>query len=326
MPDADAFGTRREADQVTGTRVGALKVVLVAGLALALANCTGQSSTAKVDPKLGVAASPLVVSDGSEIPRGGGREMVGTSYTISGRTYTPRLDEDYSNRGLASWYGPGFHGRETANGEVFDQHAISAAHTTMPLPSYARVTNLENNRSLIVRVNDRGPFHGNRIIDVSKTVAEALDFRQDGVGRVQVDYVGPAHVDGSDDQVLVSTLRTDGQMAQLPDQDTRPGATMLAEAEPPAQDETTATHASFAQAEPVGADTASDVTGAAPLAVNGWQERTVSQQRRAPSGSGGSVLAGLFFASPEGETQALSRDSAFGGLATANQRSLRREP
>ncbi len=307
MPDTDAFGTRHGAETVTFVRGNVLRLALVAGIGLALANCSGPATkTSKVDPKYGVAASPLVVSDGSEIPRGGGREMVGRSYTIAGRTYTPRRDESYSDRGLASWYGPGFHGRQTANGEVFDQHAISAAHTTMPLPSYARVTNLDNSRSLIVRVNDRGPFHGNRIIDVSKTVAEALDFRQNGVGRVQVDYVGPAHVDGSDDQILISTLRTDGQMAQLPDQGTRPGATMLAEATPPAQAEPAATHASFAAAQPDSGTAASGVAGE-PLAVGG-----------------GAVLAGLFFASPQGETQTLSRDSAFAGLATANQRSLRR--
>ncbi len=336
MPDADAFGTRRAADPLTVSRAGALKVVLVAGLAIALANCAGQTTSSKVDPKYGVAASPLVVSDGSEIPRGGGREMVGRPYTIAGRTYTPRVDENYSNRGLASWYGPGFHGRQTANGEVFDQHAISAAHTTMPLPSYARVTNLENNRSVIVRVNDRGPFHGNRIIDVSKTVAEALDFRQDGVGRVQVDYVGPASVDGSDDQILVSTLRADGQLAQLPDTDTRPGGTMLASAEPPAQAEpaaqaeTQVAHASFAQAEPQAAAAPEPVAAGAqsgPLAVNGWQERAVSTQPRPPArNGGGSVLAGLFFADGQSEARTLSRDSAFGGLATANQRSLRRTP
>ena len=362
MPDADAFGTRRDADPLMMSRVGALKLVLVAGLALALANCAGQTPTAKVDPKYGVAPSPLIVSDGSEIPRGGGREIVGRPYTIAGRTFTPRRDENYSNRGLASWYGPGFHGRQTANGEVFDQYAISAAHTTMPLPSYARVTNLENNRSLIVRVNDRGPFHGNRIIDVSKTVADALGFRRDGVGRVQVDYVGPAHVDGSDDQILVSTLRTDGQLAQLPDFDTRPGGTMLASAEPPApvsspgpvqsaglagatpQPEVAlqaqaqmelpvapqVAQASFAESAQPGNTLAvlpPQRTGAGPLALNGWQERTASQHRRPPArSSGGSVFAGLFFADPQAETRTLSRDSAFGGLATASQRSLRRSP
>ena len=350
MPDADAIGTRRDADPLTVSRAAALKVALVAGLALALANCAGPTPTAKVDPKYGVAPSPLVVSDGSEIPRGGGREMVGRPYTIAGRTFKPRRDENYSNRGLASWYGPGFHGRQTANGEIFDQYAISAAHTTMPLPSYARVTNLENNRSLIVRVNDRGPFHGNRIIDVSKTVAEALGFRHDGVGRVQVDYVGPAHVDGSDDQILVSTLRTDGQLAQLPDFDTRPGGTMLASVEPPAQAGLAglvqsaarsgqepepevapqAALASFAEAERTGEAVAVLPplrTGSGPLAVNSWQERTAPQIRR-PSvrSGGGSVLAGLFFTDTQGEAGTLSRDSAFGGLATANQRSLRRTP
>ena len=138
----------------------------------------------------------------------------GRPYKISGRTYTPRRDEDYSREGLASWYGPGFHGRQTANGEVFDQHAVSAAHPTLPIPSYVRVTNLSNSRSLIVRVNDRGPFHDNRIIDVSKTVADALDFRKNGVARVKVDYVAPASTDGSDDQILIATLRDDGRLAQ----------------------------------------------------------------------------------------------------------------
>lgn len=315
---------------VSGERGRAtLKLLTVAMLGLALANCASQNRTAKVDPKYGVAPSPMVVSDGSEIPRGGGREMVGRSYTIAGRTYTPRRDDNYSREGLASWYGPGFHGRQTANGEVFDKYAVSAAHPTLPIPSYVRVTNLSNSRSLIVRVNDRGPFHGNRIIDVSKTVADALDFRKNGVARVKVDYVAPASTDGSDDQILIATLRDDGRLAQLPDHDTRPGV-MVASAEP----ETVQAPQAFAEAPQAQAVAASlpapqarnaSYSGAQPLAING----RIGQQARTGTGgpaSGRSVLAGLFFAEPAGAAQNLSRDSAFGGLATLNRQTLRRAP
>ncbi len=100
------------------------------------------------------------------------------------------------------------HGRLTANGEVFDMGSLTAAHPTLPMPSYARVTNLSNGRSLIVRVNDRGPYHGNRLIDVSNKAAELLDFKGNGVARVRVEYVGRAPLEGSDDRQLMATLRT----------------------------------------------------------------------------------------------------------------------
>jgi rare lipoprotein A len=116
----------------------------------------------------------------------------------------------------------------TANGEVFDRASIAAAHTTMPLPSYARVTNLQNGHSMIVRVNDRGPFHGNRVIDVSERAAMALGFRQQGTARVKVEYVGRASTNGSDDRILMASLRTDGQPASL----TNTPATMIAQAAP----------------------------------------------------------------------------------------------
>ena len=99
-------------------------------------------------------------------------------------------DPHYKAVGLASWYGDDFHGRRTANGEIFDMNSISAASPVLPLPSYVRVTNLENKRSLIVRVNDRGPYHGNRLIDVSGRAAHLLDFRGNGIARVKVEYVG----------------------------------------------------------------------------------------------------------------------------------------
>ena len=103
-------------------------------------------------------ASARVVEPGEPVPKGGGVYRVGKPYTVAGRTYVPGRQSGYSAVGLASWYGDDFHGRYTANGEIFDMNAISAAHPTMPLPSYARVTNLANHRSIVVRVNDRGPL------------------------------------------------------------------------------------------------------------------------------------------------------------------------
>jgi rare lipoprotein A len=160
-------------------------------------------------------ASPRMVADGQDVPRGGGRYHVGKPYRVAGRTYVPTDSPRSGLVGNASWYGAAFHGRKTANGEIFDRHSLSAAHPTMPLPSYARVTNIGNGRSIVVRVNDRGPFHAGRIIDVSQRVADALDFRHIGTARVKVDYVGPAGLGGSDDRRLIASLRTDGQPASL---------------------------------------------------------------------------------------------------------------
>ncbi|MGH6795910.1 MAG: septal ring lytic transglycosylase RlpA family protein, partial [Methylocella sp.] len=126
-----------------------------------------------------------------------------------GLTYYPSA-KHYAAIGLASWYGDAFHGRRTANGEIYDRDAISAAHPTLPLPSYARVTNLRNHYSMIVRVNDRGPFAAHRIMDVSRRAAEALDFRQKGTTPVKIEYIGTASLAGSDDQKLLATLRLDG--------------------------------------------------------------------------------------------------------------------
>ncbi|HYG27867.1 MAG TPA: septal ring lytic transglycosylase RlpA family protein [Caulobacteraceae bacterium] len=113
-------------------------------------------------------------------------------YTIRGKTYTPRHDPDYDEVGLASWYGGKHHGRMTADGEIFDQNAPSAAHKTLPLPSVVEVKNLENGRKIKVRVNDRGPFAEGRIIDLSKEAARQLGMLEQGLAKVRVRYVGPA--------------------------------------------------------------------------------------------------------------------------------------
>jgi rare lipoprotein A len=178
-------------------------------------------------------ASPRMVRDGEAVPRGGGQYLVGRAYSIAGRRYLPReMSPGQSQVGMASWYGDAFHGRKTANGEVYDMSSISAAHPTMPLPSYARVTNMRNGRSIVVRVNDRGPFHANRVMDVSKRVADALDFRRAGTGQVKVDYLGRAGLNGSDDNQLMATLTLDGRPAALPGYDVPGTTTMIAQAEP----------------------------------------------------------------------------------------------
>ena len=175
---------------------------------LMLANCASGSLSSRVDPKYGVSSSPRVVAFGDPVPKGGGTYRVGKPYTVGGRVYVPEEDVNYREEGLASWYGDDFHGRLTANGEVFDMTSLSAAHPTLPMPCYARVTNLSNGKSLIVRVNDRGPYHGNRVMDVSSRAAELLEFKGNGIARVRVEYVGRAPLEGSDDRQLVATLRT----------------------------------------------------------------------------------------------------------------------
>jgi rare lipoprotein A len=114
---------------------------------------------------------------------------VGVPYTIKGVRYTPRESFDMVEVGIASWYGPGFHGRLTANGEVYDQRAMTAAHRTLQLPAVVRVTNLDNGRSIVLRVNDRGPFVGDRVIDLSEGAADALGARKQGLANVRVEVM-----------------------------------------------------------------------------------------------------------------------------------------
>lgn len=199
----------RQRDQhdwvVQGARVSAL---VAAGLLLA--NCS-QNSGSRVDARLGVSASERVVGPGEAVPKGGGTYRVGKPYTVAGRVYVPEENPRYKAEGIASWYGDDFHGRKTANGEIFDMTSISAAHPTLPIPSYVRVTNLRNHRSLIVRVNDRGPYAHDRIIDLSTRAAKLLEFHGHGIAKVRVEYVGKAPLSGSDDMKLAATLRENGR-------------------------------------------------------------------------------------------------------------------
>ncbi|WP_028794812.1 septal ring lytic transglycosylase RlpA family protein [Thalassobaculum salexigens] len=120
-----------------------------------------------------------------------GYYKVGNAYEIQGVWYYPKEEWDYAETGIASWYGPGFHGKQTANGEVFDENALTAAHRTLPMPSIVRVTNLDNGRSIVVRVNDRGPFAHGRIIDMSRRSAQLLGFVRKGTAKVRVELMEP---------------------------------------------------------------------------------------------------------------------------------------
>lgn len=165
---------------------------------------------------------------GPEAPKGGAYK-VGEPYQIEGAWYYPAEDDNYEEVGVASWYGRQFHGRQTANGETFDMYQVSAAHRTLPMPSMVEVTNLENGRTLTVRINDRGPFARGRVIDLSKRGAELLGFRTQGTTRVKVRILA----DDSRSEALQAQARAPGTVRQA---SAAPVATVQAESLPPPQD------------------------------------------------------------------------------------------
>lgn len=168
-----------ESDWRTSTRC-ALGLVL----ALTVGACSSNQS-ALIDP-----AMPEYMQLGRD-PSGNvvTAYKVGNPYEVAGVWYYPNEDYGYRETGIASWYGPGFHGKRTANGEVYDMNAMTAAHKTLPMPSVVKVTNLENGRAIKVRINDRGPFVEGRIIDLSRRAAQMLDVERAGVARVRVELV-----------------------------------------------------------------------------------------------------------------------------------------
>jgi rare lipoprotein A len=155
----------------------ALRPALIA-MALGVAGCAGGNPPVTAPPPV-----PAVAADAPD----GGVYKVGNPYEIAGTWYYPSEDYTYIEEGVASWYGQDFHGKRTANGERYDMNAISAAHPTLPLPSIVKVTNLDNGRFLQVRINDRGPFHSKRIIDLSRRAAQLLGFYEAGIARVRVE-------------------------------------------------------------------------------------------------------------------------------------------
>ncbi len=144
---------------------------------------------------------------------GWSRPYAGPPYQVNGKWFVPMHEPNYDEVGIASWYGPGFNGELASSGETFDQDALTAAHPTLPIPSVVRVTNLENNRSVLVRLNDRGPYVDDRIIDLSRGTADALDVRRNGTAKVRVQYVGPAPVDP---EAVLTERMFAGNQASLP--------------------------------------------------------------------------------------------------------------
>ncbi|MEM8744659.1 MAG: septal ring lytic transglycosylase RlpA family protein [Pseudomonadota bacterium] len=176
----------------TARRGALLALILTLLVALMVAGCSrGKKSSSQ-------GLSKRVVKLGQPVPKGGGRYKVGNPYKIGGRWYRPKEQPRYDRVGVASWYGELFHGRYTANGEVFDMNALTAAHPTLPMPSYVQVTNLRNNRTLVLRLNDRGPYAHDRIIDLSRRSARALGFERNGTVKVRVRYLGKAPLNGDD--------------------------------------------------------------------------------------------------------------------------------
>lgn len=155
-------------------RLTCLAPVLAAGLILSACEPPQRVAAPRAPPARPVKAVPY---------------KIGKPYKVEGIWYYPKADYDYRETGIASWYGPGFHGKPTANGEIFDQNALTGAHRTLPLPSMVRVTNLDNGRSIKVRINDRGPFSNGRIIDLSRRAADLLGFRRHGTAKVRVEIL-----------------------------------------------------------------------------------------------------------------------------------------
>lgn len=189
--------------RIPGSALSRLSLALVGLVTASLAACASSperhssypASVPSAPPQTSGMAAPVDIDVAGLIATESGHQKVGNPYRVGSRTYRPQRDDRYDRTGIASWYGPNFHGRPTANGEVFDQYAMTAAHTTLPIPSIAEVTNLENGRSVIVRVNDRGPFVDDRIIDMSRAAATELGYVGSGLARVRVRYLGPAHPD-----------------------------------------------------------------------------------------------------------------------------------
>lgn len=170
-------------------------LVLLGLIGLALVGCSSGAKkykSAKLDPFAGK-GSPYYKGKG-QLPEGGGKYHIGKPYQVAGKWFTPKEQPNYDKTGMASWYGEAFHARKTSNGEWFDMNDLTAAHPTLPLPSYAKVTNLDNGHEVVVRINDRGPFVGTRIIDLSKRTSDALGFRRQGKTEVRVQWIANAPI------------------------------------------------------------------------------------------------------------------------------------
>jgi len=165
-------------------------LILLAGLAL-LTGCAGQEQRYSLEHDAPPSEAPQLANLENPVPQAEPLSRIGnTDYRVDGQPYQVWLGiEHYQETGTASWYGKKFHGHRTSNGELYDMYSLSAAHKQLPLPSYVRVTNLENGKQVIVRVNDRGPFHSKRIIDLSYAAAAKLGMLEAGTARVKLELI-----------------------------------------------------------------------------------------------------------------------------------------
>ncbi|WP_234703832.1 septal ring lytic transglycosylase RlpA family protein [Rhodospirillum centenum] len=206
---------------LVGMRLPARSMMALAGILL-LSACATRAP-----------APPPAQSGPAAVP--GGTYKVGDPYQINGVWYYPAVDYTYNQTGVASWYGPGFHTRATANGENYNENELTAAHQTLPMPSLVRVTNLENGRSIVVRINDRGPFVPGRIIDMSRRGAQLLGFEQQGTAKVRVQIL-------ADESRAIAAAAQSGRVqvasdgGPVPKASPRPSVQVEGEALPPQQE------------------------------------------------------------------------------------------
>lgn len=200
VPPTPVFTMQRQSGSFHHWLLLSLTAVVLAGCASSPPPVGGGSAAAQPSGRYSIVQdrAPTRPLDPDEIqeviPEPVTRTLAGnySPYVVNGRTYTVMdSEEGYEETGLASWYGEKFHGHRTSNGEIYDMYQISAAHRSLPIPSYVRVTNLDNDRSVIVRVNDRGPFHSERVIDLSYAAAWKLGFADRGTARVHLESVVP---------------------------------------------------------------------------------------------------------------------------------------
>jgi rare lipoprotein A len=199
------------------------------------------------------------------------QERVGPPYEVGGRWFVPTPEPGYEMTGTASWYGPTFHGQATSSGEIFDQEGITAAHPTLPIPSLVQVTNLATGREIVVRVNDRGPYVGDRVIDLSRGAARVLGFDQAGTAQVHVRYLGPA-------PRLVTASGASAPVAAAP-----------AEARPFASGPTDLTPPAMSAPAPVQSAQAAAPTGAYVVQVGAYSDLANAQRVRTAVESAGPV-------------------------------------
>jgi rare lipoprotein A len=253
---------------------GLRAALVVSGVYLFLAGCAETQLLIHSAKRAGQA----IDSDGDT----GGYYKVGNPYQIDGIWYHPEENYEYDETGIASWYGAKFHGKLTANGEVYDMNALTAAHRTLPMPSFVRVTNLENGRSLVLKVNDRGPFAKGRIIDISRRGSQLLGFQQQGTARVRVQILA------DQSRAIAARMQNQDQLARVGSPitvDKMPKATVSAETLPvpdgASASTSTVTPAPAGQPAPI--PQATEVARQEDLIKNAEKEPRLGQERVEPT-------------------------------------------